>query len=345
MLRPGEAMVEFHALDDRLIAWVLRPDGVQGHLIQRSRKDLAADVEAFRQAVFTRNAAVKPWGERLYALLIAPLHLAPAEQLVIVPHDSLHYLPFQALQQGGRYLIEDHALGYAPSASLAIGLVQRGAGRHGKLVAFGNPGSDARLALPSAEKEVQLIGALFPDNRIFVQNAASKRQFREATANAGILHIAAHAEVDLIDPLQSRILLAPEGNDTGFLEAREVYGLNLDSVSLVTLSACESGLGRIARGDEILGFTRSFLTAGASTLLVSLWPVADNSTELLMTTLYRELAKGKPAAGAMQAGQLAVLKQPRFAHPFFWAPFDLMGDWRMQFGGGETGGKTGSKTL
>jgi CHAT domain-containing protein len=64
-----------------------------------------------------------------------------------------------------------------------------------------------------------------------------------------------------------------------------------------------------------------------------------------MTTLYRELAKGKPAAGAMRAGQLAVLKQPRFAHPFFWAPFDLMGDWRMQFDGGKTGGNTGSKTL
>jgi CHAT domain-containing protein len=213
-------------------------------------------------------------------------------------------------------------------------LVQRGNNRAGRLVAFGNPGSDERLALPSAENEVKLIGALFPDNRIFVRDAASKREFRDAAAGANILHIAAHAEVDLIDPLQSRILLAPDAGDTGFLEAREVYGLNLGTVSLVTLSACESGLGRIARGDEILGFTRSFLTAGASTLLVSLWPVEDSSTELLMTTLYRELARGKPAASAMQAGQLAVLKQPKFAHPFFWAPFDLMGDWRMRFQGG-----------
>jgi CHAT domain-containing protein len=333
-LRPGEAIVEFHVLDDRVIAWVLRPDSVQGHLIERSRKDLAADVDAFRKTVFTRSAAVRQWGERLHALLIAPLQLAPSEQLIIVPHDSLHYLPFQALQLGGRYLIEDHALAFAPSASLAMQLVQRGNNRAGRLVAFGNPGSDERLALPSAENEVKLIGALFPDNRIFVRDAASKREFRDAAAGANILHIAAHAEVDLIDPLQSRILLAPDAGDTGFLEAREVYGLNLGTVSLVTLSACESGLGRIARGDEILGFTRSFLTAGASTLLVSLWPVEDSSTELLMTTLYRELARGKPAASAMQAGQLAVLKQPKFAHPFFWAPFDLMGDWRMRFQGG-----------
>lgn len=332
-LRPGEAIVEFHVLDDRVVAWVVRPDGVQGRVIATSRKALAADVEGFRQSIFSLSPAVKTWGERLHGLLIAPLGLKADEQLVVVPHDALHYLPFQALQSGGRYLIQDHALAFSPSASLAMQLSQRPPEQRGRLVAFGNPGTDPKLALPSAEKEVNLIGSLFPDNRIFVRNAASKRQFRDAASGADILHIAGHAEVDLIDPLQSRIRLAPEGGDDGFLEAREVYGLRLDSVSLVTLSACESGLGRIARGDEILGFTRSFLTAGASTLLVSLWPVADDSTELLMTTLYRALADGKPAAGAMRDGQLAVLGQRRFAHPFFWAPFDLMGDWRMQFRG------------
>ena len=129
--------------------------------------------------------------------------------------------------------------------------------------------------------------------------------------------------------------LAPDGNDLGFLEAREVYGMNLDKVSLVTLSACESGLGRIARGDEIMGFTRSFLSAGASALLVSLWPVADDSTELLMTTLYGELAKGKSTSSAMQTAQLTVLKRAKYSHPFYWAPFDLVGDWRMQIQGGK----------
>ena len=117
-----------------------------------------------------------------------------------------------------------------------------------------------------------------------------------------------------------------------FLEAREVYGVNLSGVSLVTLSACESGLGRIARGDEILGFTRSFLTAGASGLVASLWPVADDSTELLMTTFYGQLARGTEAIDAMREAQRAVLAQRRFAHPFFWAPFNLIGDWRLRAG-------------
>jgi CHAT domain-containing protein len=330
MLRPGEAIVQFHTLDEQVLAWVIRPGEVHGFRINRSRKDLAAEVDAFRQAIFTRSAAIRELGERLHALLVAPLQLAPGEQLLIVPHDSLHYLPFQALRNADGYLIERHALAFAPSANVALQLVKRSTVQGGRLVAFGNPGTDEKLALPNAEREVGLIGGLFPDRQIFTRGDASKRQFRDSVNGASILHVAAHAEVDVIDPLQSRILLAPEGNDLGFLEAREVYGLNLDKVSLVTLSACESGLGRIARGDEIMGFTRSFLTAGASGLLVSLWPVADDSTEMLMTTLYGELAKGKPAAAAMQTAQVAVLKRPRFAHPFFWAPFDLVGDWRMQ---------------
>ena len=332
VLLPGEALVQFHTLGEHLVAWVARSSGVRGYRIERTRRDLSSEVDAFRQAVFSRKPAARQLGERLHALLIAPLQLAAGEQLLIVPHDSLHYLPFQALVDAGAgaYLIERHALAFAPSASIAFQLARRGAIRSGPLVAFGNPGTDEKFALPDAEREVNLIGALFLDPSIFVKADATKRRFRDSAAKAGILHVAAHAEVDVIDPLQSRILLAPEGDDLGFLEAREVYGLNLDKVSLVTLSACESGLGRIARGDEIMGFTRSFLAAGASGLLVSLWPVADDSTELLMTTLYGELAKGKPAALAMQSAQLTVLRRAKFSHPFFWAPFDLVGDWRMQ---------------
>ena len=122
---------------------------------------------------------------------------------------------------------------------------------------------------------------LFPERRVFVQREASKTRFKAAAGDARVLHVAAHAEVDLVDPLFSRILLAGDDAGPGNLEAREIYELDLKNVSLVTLSACESGLGRIATGDEILGFTRSFLAAGSSALIVSLWPVADESTELL----------------------------------------------------------------
>ena len=134
-----------------------------------------------------------------------------------------------------------------------------------------------------------------------------------------MLHVAAHAEVDDVDPLFSRILLASDGQERGLLEAREVYGLQLKDVSLVTLSACESGLGKVDKGDEIIGFTRSFLSAGVSSIVASLWPVADDATEALMTRLYGSMTQGADLMDAMRAAQLDVLKRRKFAHPFFWA--------------------------
>jgi CHAT domain-containing protein len=111
------------------------------------------------------------------------------------------------------------------------------------------------------------------------------------------------------------------------MEAHEVYRLNLAHTSLATLSACETGLGRVSRGDEVWGFTRAFLSAGANALLVSLWPVNDEATARLMIRFYEELSK-RPGPWALRAAQLDVLQDTQFRHPFYWAPFDLISDWR-----------------
>lgn len=332
-LRKGETIVQFHSLDDRLLVWTLSVNGLQGRSLQLPRSELDAAVEGLRQAIFERRRNAVELAAGVYDKLLGPLGLAADERLIIVPHGGLHFLPFQALRGPEGFLIQRNPLAIEPSASLAVQLARKSAIASSKLVAFGNPANSAREDLPGAEREVQLIGKLFPDKRVFYQRDASKSRFLEAAGAGRILHVAAHAEVDSVDPLHSRILLAAEGNDPGFLEAREVYSVDLEGVSLVTLSACESGLGRITRGDEILGFTRSFLTAGASGLVASLWPVADDSTELLMTTLYGELSRGSEAIDAMRRAQIAVLTQKKFAHPFFWAPFNLIGDWRLRADG------------
>ena len=230
VLRSGEAIVEFHSLDDRLVAWVLRPAGIKGYVLALNRQSLDRRVQAFRESVLQRRSEARELGRELHGILIEPLGLSPNERLLIVPHGSLHYLPFQALRDADSYLIERHALAVAPSASVAIQLVRRSYVGAGNLVAFGNPGTDPKLALPGAEREVNQIGTLFNDKKIFVQSDASKRQFRDNAGKASILHIATHAEVDVIDPLQSRILLAPEASDTGFLNAREVYDVDLKRV-------------------------------------------------------------------------------------------------------------------
>jgi CHAT domain-containing protein len=203
-----------------------------------------------------------------------------------------------------------------------------------EFVGFGNPDlGKAELSLPGAQREVQQISGLFPNPQVFFRRDATKARFRDIAGKSGMLHVAAHAEVDDVDPLYSRVLLSPEGSDNGRLEAREIFDLDLTRVRLVTLSACESGLGKVERGDEIIGFTRSFLSAGVSGLIVSLWPVSDESTELLMSTLYQQLRAGQSVQDAMRAGQVALLHERRFSHPFFWAPFNLIGNWRLTVNG------------
>ncbi|MGR4868894.1 CHAT domain-containing protein [Variovorax sp. LARHSF232] len=331
-LKSDERVVQFHSLPDRLQVWVVSPGEVKSHSIPIKHDELVELVETFRNSVVRgrRNAIAN--ADKLGAGLIAPLGLTPGQRVVIVPHGPLHYLPFQALRTDGRYLIETNPVSVSPSMTIAVQLAQRASSTEPSLVAFGNPRIEEKYDLPGAEVEVKQLAQLFPRNNLYLGAAATKTQFREAVNRAPIVHVAAHAEADQVDPLYSRILLANEGGKQNFLEAHEILAMPMQGTALVTLSACESGLGRVAKGDEVLGFTRSFLSAGTSALIASLWPVSDDATEVLMSTVYSELAKGRDVQRAMQAGQLAVLKQPRMAHPFFWAPFNLIGNWRMTVG-------------
>ena len=331
-LHPNERVVEFHALTQRLLVWVIASDSIREQSYPIPRKDLVQLVDAFRQSVIEGRRSAVAAADQLGGLLIKPLDLPADVRLIVVPNGPLHYLPFQALRLDGHYLIETHAVSVTPSISIAMQLIARGSVVEPTLTAFGNPDVGPQYALPGSEAEVKALAAAFPGTEMYLHADATKARFEQSAGKTSLIHVAAHAQADTIDPLYSRILLASENGKVNFLEAHEVLGLNLDHVSLVTLSACESGLGRVADGDEVLGFTRSFLAAGTSGLIVSLWPVSDDATKLLMSTLYAELAKGTDVQLAMQRAQLAVLHTPGMEHPFFWAPFNVIGDWRLTVG-------------
>ncbi len=197
------------------------------------------------------------------------------------------------------------------------------------LVAFGNPlllAGDLP-SLPGAEIEVEKISALFADKSTFLREAATKERFVATSLASAYVHVAAHAQVDDIDPMYSRIRFSADANGKGDLEAREFYSLNLSGTRLVTLSACDSGLGKVANGDEFWGFKRTLLGAGVRTMVVSLWPVADDSTPRLMQRFYESLRVAS-SAEALRSGQLELLQKSEFSHPYYWAPFTLFGDWR-----------------
>ncbi len=342
-LAPGEAVLQFHVLDDRSVAWLIQRGGMSASVLPVGQAVLAAQVDAFRASVIERRRTTTALAQGLYRTLLGEQNQAEQrlagqmpsiQRLFVVPHGPLHYLPFQALHDGRGWLIERSALAVWPSAAVGKHLLARDAPGVATLLGFGNPSSDRNVPLPGAEREVQKVAQMFRQSDVYLQQDATKQRFKLDANRAGVVHVAAHAEVDEVDPLFSRILFASNNSEAGLLEAREIYGLELAGVRLITLSACESGLGKVAKGDEILGFTRSFLSAGASSIVASLWPVADDATELLMDRLYGELAAGRDLMQGMQAAQREVQGTRRFAHPFFWAPFNVIGNGRLQLSGG-----------
>jgi CHAT domain-containing protein len=156
---------------------------------------------------------------------------------------------------------------------------------------------------------------------VLVRGEATEDRAKSLAGGARLLHFATHGELNESDPLASGLLLAPGGGDDGRLEVREIFGLDLQA-QLVVLSACETGLGQLSTGDELIGLQRAFLYAGTPAVVTTLWKVDDRASFVLMREFYGRLAKADPAR-ALQEAQRAALKE--FPHPFAWAAFGLTG--------------------
>lgn len=146
-----------------------------------------------------------------------------------------------------------------------------------------------------------------------------------------VLHIATHGVLDAMRPQFSGLVLSLVGNksgDDGFLRTGEVFNLRLGA-PLVMLSACESGLGKVKRGEGVTGLSRAFMYAGATTVGVTLWSVADKPTAELMTDFYQRLLGPNPSpSDAIREAQLAMISGKKYSAPFYWAPFVLVGEWK-----------------
>jgi CHAT domain-containing protein len=188
----------------------------------------------------------------------------------------------------------------------------------GLTVVWANPDlGDRAFDLPFAEREGDAVRSRRPEAMLLKRKDAQEFRIRDLGPQASILHFATHGKFNAARPLDSALLLAPGGGENGTLTAGEIFGLALPG-SLVVLSACESGLGQLATGDEILGLTRAFMYAGAPQLIATLWEIDDQATSELMDQLYASLGK-EPAPEALRAAQLKV--RSRYPHPFYWAGF------------------------
>ena len=183
--------------------------------------------------------------------------------------------------------------------------------------------------LPFTLVEVESIAALFGDAAIVRLGAmATETEAKELSPRARIVHFACHGLLDDEDPLASGLALVASGSDDGFLQAWEIFeGFRLNA-DLVVLSACETALGETTRSEGVIGLTRALQYAGARSIVVSLWSVQDDSTSALMVAFYTELIKGAAKDVALQRAMDSIREDPRWRHPFHWAPFMLVGDWR-----------------
>jgi len=286
--------------------------------------NLEKNIDALRKNIATRNfPEFNQYSRALYHQIFALASPAiKTKKLIIVPHGSLHYLPFAALSDGREYLIDRFSLRMLPSASILNFLTERARQEDRGALIFGNPKlDDPKYDLKFAQDEALAIGGIIPKSKVLLRSEASKTNLQNLGSKYSIIHLAVHGVFDLDKPLDSALLLAADSNNDGLLRAGDLYNLSLNA-DLVTLSACETALGKVSTGDDVVGFTRGFLYAGARSLISSLWQVDDEATRDLMVHFYTNLSKMSKEEALRQA-QLTAKKQ--YPHPYYWAAFLLTG--------------------
>lgn len=322
LLAPDEALIEYYYSERELAAFVMTGAAIKA--VTLARANLEQDVAAFRRCIADPASVTCPeHAQKLHARLVQPIaSLLKAKRLVIVPHGVLHYLPFGALHDGSAYLIDDYSLRVEPSASVLDFIKVRTGVAPTSALVLGNPDlGKPEFSLQHAEEESSAIAKLVPNARVLLRADATRSVVRSQGERYALLHFATHGVFDVKAPLDSALLLAPDAESDGRLTVSDLYALRLDA-DLVTLSACETALGQLASGDDVVGFTRGLLYAGARSIVSSLWSVDDLATRDLMVGFY----SGLPALGkqeALRQAQLAVKKSR--PHPFFWAAFVLTG--------------------
>jgi len=316
-------LLSYFVMRDKTLAFVVSRSALKAFELQ-GEKHLREAVTEFRRFGSLKDHAKPPPVQRLYNWLIAPLqpHLKTS-RIGIIPHGVLHYLPFAALENGSRVWGDDRVLFYLPSASI-LPFVQNERQQAGEgLLALAQSQAEGFPVLQHADDEVREICQLYPGSQPILTGEATKLQFKAHAPECEIVHLAVHGDVDPQSPLFSRLMLAPTAEDSGALEVREIYGLNLTKVDLVVLSACRTQLGSQSRGDVVVSLNRAFLYAGAHAVVASLWKVDDAATKFLMWSFYRHLAQGLGKGEALQAAQRDT--RLRYGDPRFWAAFVLTG--------------------
>jgi CHAT domain-containing protein/tetratricopeptide (TPR) repeat protein len=343
-LPDGVAVVEYAVLTDRLLVWLLRHGNVATLVESRiGSQRIAALVRRFRQSLEDRELELgrDAAGVALFEILLRPvlLSLHAGERLVFVPDSSLLDLPFAALfdPRTHRYLIEDHGVAVAPSATFFLEGLERASTvtQVSKLdvLALGNPSLDRKLYpgmddLPGSATEASAVAAVYgAAAELRLGRAASRRALLENAGKHVVVHIASHALANPDFPSLSRLLLAPSDGGSGDLFASDIEKSRFPATQLVVLAACGSSRGEAEGREGAQGMGWAFLAAGVPAVVASLWNVDDLDARSLLTEFHRQFYSTRDALEALRRAQLALLHSPNrtLRSPSAWANFELLG--------------------
>lgn len=320
-LPANETLVEYYGDDKQLYAFVMSHNGVGA--VKLDGSNIHQLISRFRNQINQpKSVTYKTTGLQLYNRLLAPVaKQLKTSNLTIVPHGALHYLPFSALPTPRGHMIDQYSLRVLPSASV-LQFLNKQHKPKGTLLALGNPDlNDKSLDLPGAQQEAVAIAKQLPKAQLLLRARATETAVKQHGGAYKYLHFASHGVFDPEKPLQSGLLLSKDAANDGNLTVGELYDLNLNA-DLVTLSACETALGKVANGDDVVGFTRGFLYAGAKSIVSSLWKVDDAATNKLMQSFYTNMSK-QDKRSALRTAQLTV--KEKYQHPYYWAAFQITG--------------------
>ena len=333
---PSVAVFAYSVLPETLLVWHLRQGSLKMHALPIPRSGVVELVGALRAALSgeaSRDTG-KAAAARAFDVLLRPaLEDLPAEtELVFVPDRELQQVPFSALYDSSRsrYLIEDHTCLVAPSLEFYLASLDTRAAAPRKLrrvLAVGDPAFDhAQFPtlpdLPYARNEAQAVAALYQDPLSLIGEDATRQRILDALPRSDVLDLAAHVVVDPRNPLGSFVATADPGRAP--LRAADLDAERLAGVEIVFLSACDTAPG-FADGNRegVAGLARAFLTAGAPSVVATLWAVDDEPASRLATVFHAKLLQGESPAHALRLAQLALLSDPLSSTPFAWAPFQL----------------------
>jgi CHAT domain-containing protein/predicted negative regulator of RcsB-dependent stress response len=325
---PADAMmVEYYEARGFIFAALVTRDSLrihkiaQAHPVREHLRYLQFQLSKFRLGpeylkLFDTalRAATREHLGAMYRALISPIRRKlEAEHLIIVPHGSLHYLPFHALELEKRALIDEFSISYAPSAAVYQLCGAKPPVTSGGSLVLGIPDPLA----PYIQEEANSVAAVLPKSRLFMGEVATEQVLKNYAADSRYVHIATHGLFRQDNPMFSSIRLGQSE-----LNLFDIYDLQL-SAELVTLSGCGTGLNVVVGGDELLGLVRGLLYAGAQSLVVTLWDVNDESTAEFMKVFYQSLWSAPNKAVALRQAMTALRES--HSHPYHWAPFLLIG--------------------